>query len=229
MPIYGLQLPNILEKFGDEGVEILDDDFSTPALGQASLRTVALPDYPSILLKLSVGITVSSALRTISHFTANIGPRLSNLIPMLAIDKEILYAEQEVASAVCMRTKEGQEMPHDVVKHLTAVVRRPYETKPGEAVILTAALVEYGHEGAQPGVSVVEHLFGLDTDLKRVTFFEEYVFIAFFPRIPRQLIEHSQLYLSPYGRYAATNVAQRTCVRGSPTKHTGPYRGEAAF
>lgn len=187
MPIYGLQLPNILEKFSKEGVEIVDDDFSISALGQASLRTVMIPNYPDILLKLSVGITVSSALRTISHFTANIGPRLSKLIPMLAIDKEILHVEPEVASAVCMRTKEGKEMSHDVVKHLTAVVRRPYETRPGEAVILTAALVEYGHEGAQSGVSVVEQLFGLDTDMKRVAFFEEYVFRDFLSHEPRQL------------------------------------------
>jgi len=78
VPVYDLQVANIRAKFPD--VVILDEGFSIPSLAQASIRyvhrlhgsvgcrTVAFPEAPDIALKLSIGIRISSALRTITHY-----------------------------------------------------------------------------------------------------------------------------------------------------------------
>ncbi|KAH9998791.1 IucC family-domain-containing protein [Russula compacta] len=173
VPVYDLQVSNLRSKFPD--VEILDEKFSIPSLCQASIRTVVFPDVPGIALKLSVGIRISSALRTISHFTANFGPRFSREVaPKLAIDPSILSIEQEVASAICARDAEGAGLDPDTVKHFAVVIRKQYIPDESEAVIICAALLETGHSGLPEGTPVVQHVMGLDTQEKRFTFFHEY-------------------------------------------------------
>ncbi|THH15695.1 hypothetical protein EW146_g4821 [Bondarzewia mesenterica] len=172
MPVYDLQIPNLEAKF--DGIQILDEAFSLEALGQASIRTVVVPEAPHLALKLAVGITVSSALRTISHFTANLGPRFSEIVPKLKINPAILHIERESASAVYARDGEGKPVNPDIAKHFTAVLRTPYVPAYDEAVIVCAALSEHGHKDAMTGVPVVQHIFGLDTEEMRVAFFEDY-------------------------------------------------------
>ncbi|KAH9177423.1 hypothetical protein EDB89DRAFT_2218461 [Lactarius sanguifluus] len=167
VPVYDLQVENLRAKFPD--VEILDDDFSIPAFGQASIR------FPNIALKLSVGISVSSALRTISHFTANFGPRFSKeIVPKLAIDPRILTIEQEIASVVCSRDAKGVSLDPDIAKHFTVVIRKQYLPVEDEAVIICAALLETGHSGLPAGVPVVQQVMRLDAPEKRLRFFDEY-------------------------------------------------------
>ena len=134
-----------------------------------------IPEAPHLALKLAVGITVSSALRTISHFTANLGPRFSEIIPKLHVDTDILHLERETASAICMRDAAGNAISPDTVKHFTAVLRSPYVPKEDEAVIICAALSETGHCNVPSGISVVQHIFDLNTDEKRLSFFDEFV------------------------------------------------------
>lgn len=173
VPVYDLQVENLRTKFPD--VEILDNDFSIPALGQASIRTVVFSEIPNIALKLSVGISVSSALRTISHFTANLGPRFSkDVVPKLSIDPRTLIIEQEVASAVCSRDIEGVGIDPDIAKHFTAIIRKQYPPAEDEAVIICAALLETGHSGLPAGIPVVQHIMCLDSPEKRLRFFDEY-------------------------------------------------------
>ncbi|KAH9957404.1 hypothetical protein BC827DRAFT_1371238 [Russula dissimulans] len=173
VPVYDLQIANLHEKFPD--VEILDEKFSIPSLAQASIRTVVFPEVPDIALKLSVGIRISSSLRTISHFTANLAPRFSrDIVPKLAIDPSILSIEQEVASAICARDAEGADLDPDIAKHLTVIIRKLYVPDESEAVIICAALLETGHSGLPAGVPLVQHIFGLDTKSKRLEFFHEY-------------------------------------------------------
>lgn len=137
-------------------------------------RTVVFPEVPGIALKLSVGIRISSALRTISHFTANFGPRFSReVVPKLAIDPSILLIEQEVASAICARDAEGAGLNPDTAKHFAVVIRKQYIPDESEAVIICAALLETGHSGLPEGIPVVQHVMGLDTQEKRFTFFHE--------------------------------------------------------
>ncbi|KAI9461553.1 IucC family-domain-containing protein [Lactarius psammicola] len=173
VPVYDLQVANLRAKFPD--VEILDKDFSIPAFGQASIRTIVFSEIPNIALKLSVGISVSSALRTISHFTANFGPRFSkDVVPKLAIDSRILTIEQEVASVVCSRDAKGVSLDPDVAKHFTVVIRKQYPPVEDEAVIICAALLETGHLGLPAGIPVVQHVLRLDAPEKRLRFFDEY-------------------------------------------------------
>ena len=134
--------------------------------------TVVFPEAPDIALKLSVGIRVSSALRTISHFTANFGPRFSrDVVPKLAIDPSILSIEQEVASAVCARDAEGVDVDPDIAKHFTVVIRKLYIPDKSEAIIICAALLETGHAGLPAGIPIVQHIMGLDSQEKRFMFF----------------------------------------------------------
>ena len=125
-------------------------------------------------MKLSLGIYVSSALRTISHFTANFGPRFSkDVVPKLAIDPRILTIEQEVASAVCSRDAKGVSLDPDIAKHFTTIIRKEYPPVEDEAVIISAALLETGHSGLPAGVPIVQHVMCLDAPEKRLRFFDE--------------------------------------------------------
>lgn len=121
-------------------------------------------------LKLAVGVKISSSLRTISHYTADFGPRFSaEIIPKLSLDPGIFYIEKEPASIVARGVRP------DVAKHFTAVFRETYQPSEGENVVVCAALLESGHTGVPGGVSAVEHIFHLDTDEKRTQFLEKYV------------------------------------------------------
>lgn len=171
IPAHELQLDNIRQRFKD--IDILPSDIYLPALAQSSIRTVSLPDLPGKALKLAVGVKISSSLRTISHFTADFGPRFSaEVVPKLAVDPDILHVETERQSAV-YRADDP-----DVAKHFTAVVRDEYERKEGETVVVVAALLEMGHKNVPADISAVEHLFKLDTEEKRVTFLDRYIEIS---------------------------------------------------
>ncbi|KAG5652766.1 hypothetical protein H0H81_003704 [Sphagnurus paluster] len=160
MPVHELQIPNIAAKFPN--VEILHPDVSIQALAQASIRTVVIPQLPGMALKLSIGVKISSALRTISHFTADFGPRFSTaIIPKLVINPNILTISREPSSAV------HDSADPDVAKHFTAIIREEPEPQDGQALIVTAALFEMDHVGVPAGVSVMENIFKLDTYDKR--------------------------------------------------------------
>lgn len=119
-------------------------------------------------LKLSVGVKISSALRTISHYTADFGPRFSEIVvPKLSIDPKLLTIECEPASAVY------RGVDPDLAKHFTAILRDYFQPRNGENVIVCAALLESGHTGSQKGVSAVENTFGLDTNEKKAEFLDQ--------------------------------------------------------
>ncbi|KAH9481479.1 NRPS-independent siderophore synthetase rfs [Psilocybe cubensis] len=175
MPVHELQIINITSKFKD--VDVLDEDIFLPALAQSSIRrtnrTVVIPDFPAIALKLAVGVKISSSLRTISHFTANFGPRFSEeIVPKLAVNPAILAVELESSSAV-YRCDDPE-----LSKHFTAVIRDEYKPREGETVIVCAALLEAGHANVPTGISAVQHTFQLDTEEKRASFLDRYIRIA---------------------------------------------------
>lgn len=131
------------------------------------LRTLEMPGFPDMALKLSVGVKISSALRTISHFTADFGPRFSrDIIPKLTVDPDILYVEAETSSAV------HRSADPEIAKHFTAIIREKYQVPNGQAVIVVAALLDMGHTGLDENVSVVEHVFGLDSAKKKEAFLD---------------------------------------------------------
>ncbi|KAF7327460.1 C2 domain-containing protein [Mycena kentingensis (nom. inval.)] len=169
MPVHEMQVPTICEKFPD--VEILEPTID--ALGQSSIRTMLIPAMPNLALKVSVNMKISSALRTISHWTADFGPRFSeDIVPKLHVNRNIFEVETEPSSAVYA----GGE--NALRKHFTAIFRQEYEPKKGEGLAVVAALLESGHDGAAPGVSAVEHVFGLNTEAKRKAFLDNYLRLA---------------------------------------------------
>lgn len=139
----------------------------TKILVETFFRTVETPEFPGLAFKLAVGVRISSALRTISHFTANFGPRFSKeILPRLAVNPEILCIEKETSSAV-YRTPDP-----DVAKHFTAVIREKYCVPDGEALIVVAALLDTDYAGFPQGVSAVERVFELNSEDKKEAFLD---------------------------------------------------------
>lgn len=182
IPVHPLQLPNIIYHF--PFAVILPPSFSVGAQSLASLRSVVL-DNPGLLpghsLKLSLGVKISSAPRTITPYCTYIGPRLSrDILPRLAVDSEALWIEREVASCVV-----NCENP-DVAKHCSCIVRELLEGEEegglarskGERVVMCAALTERCDDNGNE-MSVVEKVWKLDTQHKRVAFLEKYALLCF--------------------------------------------------
>ncbi|KAF8520528.1 hypothetical protein JB92DRAFT_1900480 [Gautieria morchelliformis] len=111
------------------------------------LRTMTLRCSPELTLKLAIEMKISSALRTISHFTAYAGPRFGrDIVPHLAIDRQVLVLEEEVASAVYFHKDP------EVAKHCTAIIRKPYDGKGnGGKLVLAATLTEKRGYGDKAG------------------------------------------------------------------------------
>ncbi|CAJ0907403.1 8715_t:CDS:2, partial [Entrophospora sp. SA101] len=166
IPVHELQLPNILEKF--PYITILDSSYSIQAISQVSLRTVVFPKLLGFSYKLSLGIKVTSALRTISPWTTHIGVGLCNVFDKLEIDQNILKISKEIASIV------SNEKDFDVAKHLSCIIRSDignYDSADDsggssiddkEKIIICAALTEKDENGK----IVVEKVFELNTEEK---------------------------------------------------------------
>ncbi|KAI8054548.1 IucC family-domain-containing protein [Syncephalis plumigaleata] len=163
LPAHPRQLPNIFARFPQ--VKLLPG--TLPAKAQASLRTVVPVEHPEWAIKLCLGIKVTSALRTITPWTTHMGPGMIGLLDKLVADNaDILKVAKEVASAVITHPDT------DVAKHLSCIIREEAIQKTGdnEHVIVCAALVERNANG----VPFVVTAFNLDTEAKRVAFFERY-------------------------------------------------------
>ncbi|KIJ27921.1 hypothetical protein M422DRAFT_37525 [Sphaerobolus stellatus SS14] len=182
LPIHELQISNIVEKF--IGAIVLPEEYRVLAPAQASIRTLSLPCSPHLSLKVAVGIKISSALRTISHFTAYSGPKFGrDVAPHLHIDPEVLVIENEIASVV-----HKHEDP-DVAKHCTVMLREMYSGEErNERVIMAAVLAESAYD-EEFGVPAVVTTFGLDTEEKKFVFLEQYVNLVFDAFIPPLLID----------------------------------------
>lgn len=168
VPVHELQIPNVSKLFPT--ATILPETVHLRALAQSSIRTVIVPQLPGHALKLAVGVKISSSLRTISHWTAEFGPRFSrDIVPRLNVNKDILTIELEPHSVIFKHDDP------DVQKHFTAVIREEYQPAPDETVIVCAALLETGHSNTASGISAAEHVFGLDSEQKRIQFLDRYI------------------------------------------------------
>ncbi|KAK2460987.1 hypothetical protein APHAL10511_007457 [Amanita phalloides] len=176
IPVHELQADNVTARVPE--VEMLHPDISIEAFAQSSIRTLSITDLPDLAIKLSVGVRISSALRTISHFTTNFGPRFSEIISKLKFDREFLIVEKEPASAVY------RSVEPDISKHLAVVLRDQYQSRPNERVIICAALLEMDHLGSPPGVAAIQHILQLDSQAKRIEFLDQYIRIACHALLP---------------------------------------------
>ncbi|KAJ2547285.1 hypothetical protein EV175_005283 [Coemansia sp. RSA 1933] len=177
VPVHELHLPAVRELFPFAR----ELPFAAPAEAQASLRTVSPPALESsgLDLKLPLGIKTSSALRTVSPWSAFLGPRLTPLLPLVVNGgvADVLAVAGEPASTIVR--------DHEMAKYLACIVRRNTQalcTSGGERAIVAAALTERNADG----VSVVRELWGLETDDSALRFLRTYVqllFAAFLPPV----------------------------------------------
>jgi siderophore synthetase component len=161
LPVHPRQLPNVFARFPQ--VKLLPG--TLPVKAQASLRTVVPIEHLEWAIKLSFGIKITSALRTITPWTTYMGPGMMELLDKLVADNaDILKVAKEVASAVITNPDTN------VAKHLSCIIREEAIQKTGdnEHVIVCAALVERNANG----VPFVVTVFNLDTEAKRVAFLE---------------------------------------------------------
>jgi siderophore synthetase component len=170
LPVHAMQLPNVLKHFPSARVL----DHSLTAQAQASIRTVVLDAFPNMSLKLPLGIKTTSALRTITHWTAYQGPGLVDITRRVVTDERLTVYE-EIASAV-VRHEDS-----DVAKHLSCIFRHEPPVAEDERVLLCAALIE-----DYQGQSVATEVFGLHSIDQRKQFLHDYcdlLFRCFLPPI----------------------------------------------
>ncbi|CAI2165170.1 487_t:CDS:2 [Funneliformis geosporum] len=178
MPVHELQIPNIISRF--PFVKILPGKYFIKAKSQASLRTVIIPNLDDIAIKLTLGIKVTSALRTITPWTVHSGTGLGNVLDKLEIDRNLLKVCKEFAGVYPI------EENYDIAKHLSCIIREDFngQNSDGESVIVCSALTERDEFGK----SVVERVCNLDTLQKRVDFLNRYVHILFKAFLPAVLV-----------------------------------------
>ncbi|KAI7781602.1 hypothetical protein LA080_014500 [Diaporthe eres] len=166
VPCLERQIPAIRSRFPN--VEVLQSPQVT-ARAQAATRTVSLaPELESPYhLKLALACFITSALRTVSPWTACVGPEagdvLSDILP------EDLWVAREVASVT------GSGADFDEAKHISCVLREDLEPRAnalGETLIPAAALAE---TDLATGISSAERVFGLDSIDKRKEWLRSYV------------------------------------------------------
>ncbi|KAI8384841.1 IucC family-domain-containing protein [Radiomyces spectabilis] len=182
IPIHELQVPNIQQKFPD--AVVLSSQHEVPVYSLTSIRSVAEPDIlPGLSVKLCLGIKVSSALRTITPFTTHFGPGFSrDVVPKLNYNHKVLTVERELASACYVHED------FDVAKHCSCVLREAveYAKDNNDTIVPCAALVEKIQK-PDTDETLVTHVWGLDTEEKRIAFLDRYIKIALEAFLPPAL------------------------------------------
>lgn len=130
IPVLDLQLRNVLDRFPQAQLV----DFQLQASPQASTRSVIPAGTPDRVLKLALGVKISSALRTVTEWTCFQGPGFSKLFERLVVSP-VLGICQELGSII---VRHGDT---DVSKHLSCIIRDA-SVVPNEKVIICAALME---------------------------------------------------------------------------------------
>lgn len=165
MPVHSLQVPNIQQRF--PFAQLLD--FEVPARSQASTRSVVPDNDRSISLKLPLGVKITSALRTVTHWTTYQGPGIGEITDEI-VDSDALLVIKEVASAVV------RDHNPDSAKHFSCIFRDHVQEAENvecdfgmERLIVCAALVE---TEVNNDCSRVVSVFNLNTEQERIRFLE---------------------------------------------------------
>ena len=165
LPCLKRQLPAIRQSLG----LLYPLSSSKPLCGkaQSSLRTISLPASTTFGydLKLALACNVTSALRTITPWTALIGPEVSLILG------KVLPPDMWVCNEVAAAT--GSQSDFDIAKHCSVLIRENLEDKArarGETLIVSAALAE---RGVDDGACHAERVFGLITDAQKEAWFRQ--------------------------------------------------------
>ncbi len=134
---------------------------------QSSLRTISLSDSDTFHhdLKLALACRITSALRTITPWTALIGPEVSQIL------NDVLPPSMWVCDEIAAVT--GSHSDFDKAKHCSILIRQNLEAQArakGQTLIVSAALSEKGADG---GICHAERVFELRTDDQKAAWFRE--------------------------------------------------------
>ncbi|KAL8775645.1 MAG: hypothetical protein Q9209_000141 [Squamulea sp. 1 TL-2023] len=166
LPCLERQLPSILQRLRTLVSTLPSNALHGRAL--SSLRTISLrmSHFFHHDLKLAPACNVSSLLRTITPWTALIGPEVSRILD------DVLPSALWVCHKLAAVT--GSDSDFDRAKHCSVLVRENLEAKAranGEALIVSAALTERGVMGE---VSHAERLFELHSEAQKEIWFRHY-------------------------------------------------------
>lgn len=202
LPVHEFQVDTLLERF--PVAQVMNEVRPVWARSLTSLRSLVLPELlPGKCLKLGIGIRVSSAMRTISPFSAYSGPGFSKTnVPHLSYDKDILTIECETASAVARH-----EDPH-VAKHACCIVRDALEFGPESERDLIVPCASLTERIQQPNTNatLVTYVFGLETEASRQAFLTRYVDLILRALLPLAILNgvafeaHAQNTLARFDR-----------------------------
>ena len=167
IPCLSRQLPAIVQQLGSS-VTIIP---STVIYGraQSSLRTISLSASRLFQydLKLALACNISSALRTITPWTALIGPEVSSILD------NVLSSDMWVCGEIAAAT--GSDTDFDKAKHRSVLIRENLEARArarGETLIVSAALAE---RGADSEICHAERVFGLHSEAQKEIWFRKLV------------------------------------------------------
>ena len=167
IPCLSRQLPAIVQHLGPSVAIISSVVFYGRA--QASLRTISLLTSRAFHydLKLALACNISSALRTITPWTALIGPEVSSILD------NVLPSEMWVCHEIAAAT--GSDVNFDKAKHCSVLIRENLEAKArarGETLIVSAALAE---RGVDSEICHAERVFGLQSEAQKEIWFRQSV------------------------------------------------------
>ncbi|GKZ19150.1 siderophore [Aspergillus brasiliensis] len=166
VPCFSRQLPSITPLFPK--ARILGA-VQNRCRAQISMRTVSMmPDvgYP-LHLKLSLNCQITSGPRTITPWTAALGPALGKVLQKLLPPN--LWIFEEVASIT------GGQEDFDQARHLTCIIRKSPEQRAaelGETIIPVAGLHQKPFNDDR---TYMEIIFGLDDLQKKQEWFRKYI------------------------------------------------------
>ncbi|KAG0249470.1 hypothetical protein BG011_009271 [Mortierella polycephala] len=165
--VHPFQVPNVVSMFP----EATFHPFTVSALAQSSLRTVIIPELLNHAFKFPVGITVTSAMRTISPWTTFMGPRLTPILDRIIPKSNVLKYTAEHSSVSAKNSN------FNIAKHLACVIRDDFSAtlrEQNEAVIVCAALTER----PDGDVARIIKICNLNTQASRVEFLSIFVDLA---------------------------------------------------
>ncbi|KAF9923315.1 hypothetical protein BGZ67_009907, partial [Mortierella alpina] len=166
--VHPVQVPNVVSKFP----EATFHPFTVPALAQSSLRSVIIPGLPNYAFKISLSIRLTSSVRTVSPWTASIGPQMTPVLEHIIPKSSVLRYATEQSTVRTKHTDFG------IAKHLGCIIRDELDAtlrEQNEAVVVCAALTERpdGHTAR------IIHLCNLNTLASRLEFLSIFVDLAF--------------------------------------------------
>ncbi|KAJ5652282.1 hypothetical protein N7507_009708 [Penicillium longicatenatum] len=214
LPCLTQQLPSVIQRF--PRVDVVKSVVDCVE-AQASLRTVTpRPElnFP-FHLKLSLACQITSALRTITPWSAQGGPIVTEIMDRFLPSD--LWIFKELASAT------GSQPNFDDAKHLSCILRENLELRAeanDEVLIIAAAFTQQPHGTSQP---YAEILFNLQTVPQKQKWFREYVECLLYLILP-PLVNHG-IGLEAHGQNILARVCRKTGrIKGFAVRDFGGIR-----